>query len=478
MQKRTKIVATISDQRCEETFLKSLIKAGVNVIRLNTAHLKIESLPKMVEVIRRTDPKIAILIDTKGPEIRTVAQGQELNVKAGDFLKLVGNVQGETSEGTLYVTYSDITHHIQIGQQILIDDGEIAMVVEENRGDFLVCKILNGGKIKLRKSVNIPNMKIDLPAVSDKDREFIRLAVELNLDFIAHSFVQQASDIQEIKTIMKACGKEIAIIAKIENLTGVENLEEILNIADGIMVARGDLGIEIPEEKIPAIQRRIVKECIKCKKTVIIATQMLHTMITNPRPTRAEISDIATAVSEQADAIMLSGETAMGKYPVEAVQIMTKVAVEMEKEMESLHYRKLLPEENSVLSLLSYSAVTVCLNLPIKAVIVDTLTGRTARYLAAYRGIIPVYAMCYTEEIQRQLAITYGVQTFKIPFRTSKDLFMSETVEKLVEHHLLEGSDQVVVVGGSFGATHGASFIEISKAEDLLNEKQIGNYEK
>jgi len=478
MPKRTKIVATIADNRYNPEFLKSLIDAGVNVFRLNTAHLQPENAKMMVETIREVNPKIAILIDTKGPEIRTVKQGEEIDVKTGDLIEVIGNSEGSTQPGKLYVSYPHICDNIEPGQHILIDDGDIDMTVQENRGDVLVCKILNDGKIKFKKGVNIPNVKINLPAISEKDYRYIRMAIDLKMDFIAHSFVQEASDIEEIKTILKESNSNIAVIAKIENQIGVKNLDSIIAVSDGVMVARGDLGVEIPEEKIPAIQRRIVKECINHKKPVIIATQMLHTMIDHPRPTRAEIADIATAVAEKADALMLSGETAMGNYPVEAVQTMTKVALEMEKEMEHLHFRKLLPETGSVLSLLAYSAVTACLNLPIKAVIADTISGRTVRYLAAYRGTIPLYAICYSEEVQRQLALVYGVQVFIIPSCTSKELFMRTIIEELLKNHLLEESDQVVVVGGSYGLNAGASFVEISQVRNLLQKDSAMNGNK
>jgi len=472
MKKQTKIVATVSDLRCDSKFIKQLVDAGVNVIRLNTAHFLPEYAPKIVEIIRSVASDVAILVDTKGPEIRTVCNGEELQVETNDQLQIIGNPAGITKGKTLYVTYPKLCNDIETNQHILIDDGKIDLIVESNMGDSLICRVLNGGKIELRKSVNIPNIKVDLPAISERDIYFIQLAIELQVDYIAHSFVQRASDIREIKAILKEKQSQIAVIAKIENQAGIENLKEILEEADGIMVARGDLGIEIPIEKVPAIQRRIVKECINCKKMVIIATQMLHTMIDNPRPTRAEISDIATAVLEKADALMLSGETATGDYPVEAVQTMAKVAVEVEKEMETLHhYRKLLPEKGSVLSLLAYSTVTVCLNLPIKAVIVDTLTGRTAHYLAAYRGTIPVYAICYSEAVQRRLALTYGITAFTLPLGISRDGFIKVTIENLLAEKLLKPQDQIVIVGGSFGTSKGATFIEISEARDLLQSE-------
>src|SRR5574344_452275 len=480
MLKQTKIVASISDQRCEVEFIRELFEAGMNVVRMNTAHASREGFDKLIDNVRTVSNRIGILMDTKGPEVRTtaLADGQPIPYVTGETVKIFGDPTKETTKENIYVSYPGFVNDPKVDGDVLIDDGDLELKVIDKTDEYLLCRVMNDATLGNKKSVNVPGVRINLPSLTEKDKNNILYAIEKNIDFIAHSFVRNRQDVEDIKAILDAHNSDIRIIAKIENQEGVDNIDEILEVADGIMVARGDLGIEVPQERIPGIQRILIKKSILAKKTVIIATQMLHTMINNPRPTRAEISDIAIAVSEQADAIMLSGETAMGEYPVEAVQTMTKVAVEMEKEMESLHYRKLLPENNSVLSLLSYSTVTACLNLPIKAVIVDTLTGRTARYLAAYRGIIPVYAICYTEEIQRQLSITYGVQAFKIPFYASKALFMRETIEQLIDNHILDKFDQVVVMGGSFGPTRGATFMEISKAEDLLHKELPINCEK
>lgn len=466
--KRTKIVATISDKRCEPDFLKQLIEAGVNVVRLNTAHLDHESALYIIKNVRSVDDKVAILIDTKGPEVRTSRYGEEISTEEGELITVVGNPEGKSGNHILYVSYPHLTRDIPVGTCVLIDDGDISLKVIEVLKDSLLCKVENGGIIKLRKSVNFPGIKLELPSITQKDKEFIDFAVEHEIDFIAHSFVQSANDIFEIRTQLDVKKSPIKIIAKIENQIGVDNIDEILNEADGIMVARGDLGIEIAAEKIPGIQHQLVRKCIRMKKPVIIATQMLHSMIQNPRPTRAEISDIAAAIYERADAIMLSGETAFGPYPVEAVNVMTRVANEVEQQLDHLPFSNVTPEEDSILATLAHSAVLACQSHDIKAIITDTLGGRTGRYLSAYRGNSPVFAMCFYPHIMRQLALSYGIEAYLIKRQNSRDGFMDEAIQMIAKKGYLSPDDLVVVLGGSFGPANGASFIEIAQVKNLL----------
>jgi pyruvate kinase len=340
------------------------------------------------------------------------------------------------------------------------------LIVSDKTDDYLICEVKNTGKIKMRKGVNVPGVELKLPVISEKDRAFIEFAIENEVDFIAHSFVQKASDILEIKALLYEKQSLIKVIAKIENQTGVDNIDEIIEVSDGIMVARGDLGIEIPIERIPVTQREIVRKCVRMNKPVIIATQMLHTMITNPRPTRAEVTDVATAVHEKADALMLSGETAVGAYPIETVNLMSAVIQESEKLLDT-YIIKPKVIESSVLSVLSQATVSACDTLPIKAIIVDTLTGRTANYIAAYRGKIPVYAFCYSEIVRRQMALTFGVNAYTINKKDSRDTFLTETLEVLISENKVALSDTVAVIGGSFGPTNGASFITIATVANL-----------
>ena len=468
MDKRTKIVATVSEKTGSPEYLTQLFEAGVNVIRLNTAHQNLDTAVQIVENIREINPAIAILIDTKGAEVRTSSKGNSLTVEAGDEIRIKGDPEGENGGNTLYVNCVTFTDDVSVGDTILIDDGDISMKVTKKEPPFLYCKIENSGEIKNKKGVNVPNVKLHLPTISEKDKIFINFAIENKLDYIAHSFVQQADDVREIRKILNEHKSTIKIISKIENQIGVDNISEIIDESDGIMVARGDLGIEIAAEKIPVIQRKLVKLCIKRNKMVIVATQMLHSMITNPRPTRAEVNDVATAVYEKADALMLSGETANGNYPIQSVKMMSSIIKEVELAIEKYPPQS-QPLHSDVLSVLSHSAVLACSTLPVKAIIVDTLTGRTAQFLSAYRGKTPVYAFCYNEYSMRQLALTYGVEAYMIEKGKSRDKFLYRTIEFLIKQKTLQPTDKVVIVGGSFGTANGASFMEISTAQNLLD---------
>ncbi|MDE5868929.1 MAG: pyruvate kinase, partial [Muribaculaceae bacterium] len=335
MQKFTKIVATVSDKRCETEFIKKLAEAGVNVVRMNSAHLDYEGFSKIVNHTRQAGENIGIIMDTKGPEVRTTTtvSGDPINFSAGDIVRIFGNPEAKTSHTEINLNYDKIGDVLKPGDRLLIDDGEIEFLVTEVKGNEVYATAQNDGSLGSRKSVNLPGVKIDLPAVTERDKRNIGYAVELGVDFIAHSFVRSAADVKEVQDILDSLNADTKIISKIENQEGIDNFDEILNASYGIMVARGDLGIEVPAERIPGIQAMMINKCITAHKPVIVATQMLHTMIEHPRPTRAEISDVANAVYQRADAMMLSGETAYGKYPVEAVSIMTSVAKEVEKSL-------------------------------------------------------------------------------------------------------------------------------------------------
>ncbi len=467
MHKRTKIVATISDRRCDVEFIQKLYDAGMNVVRLNTAHQNPEQSKVVIENVRKVSDKIAILVDTKGPEIRTSANGEELKVAENDTIFVSGSIDGHSGGDKLFVTFQGIVDEVPIGNSILIDDGDIEIVVAGKSNNFLTCIVKNDGVIKPRKSINIPDVHISLPSLTEKDKEFVKFAIENKLDFIAHSFVRKKEDVIEIKKMIEEHNSLIKVIAKIENQQGIDNIDEILDHTYGIMVARGDLGIEISAEKIPIIQRRIVRKCIENRRPVIIATQMLHTMIEHPRPTRAEISDIANAIYQRADAIMLSGETAYGAYPVEAVKIMSKVANEVESTLEPDPKQKLIQVNSQITATLARSAVRACTNLPVKAIIVDTLSGKTARYIASFRGKIPVFVICYKQEVMRQLSLSYGIEAEYMEQRKSRDHFLYDVVKLMRDQGRINSEDLVLIVGGSFGPRMGASFMEISEVKNL-----------
>ena len=333
--KQTKIVATISDKRCEVDFIRQLFEAGMNVVRLNTAHLDFEGLDKLVNNTRAVSNRIAILMDTKGPEVRTTVAAQPIDFHAGDRVQIVGDPARETTRECIAVSYPDFVRDVDAGVHVLIDDGDLELAVVGKTADALLCEVQNEATLGSRKSVNVPGVRINLPSLTERDRRNIDYAIDRDIDFIAHSFVRNRQDVLDIREILDAKGSDIRIIAKIENQEGVDNIDEILEVADGVMIARGDLGIEVPQERIPGIQRILIRKCILAKKPVIVATQMLHTMINNPRPTRAEVTDIANAIYYRTDALMLSGETAYGKYPVEAVRTMTKIAAQAEQDKTS-----------------------------------------------------------------------------------------------------------------------------------------------
>ena len=423
--KRTKIVATISDKRCEIGFLRELYEAGMNVVRLNTAHQTLDEAMKVVRNVRAVSDQIALLIDTKGPEVRTCDIVVPVRVGKGEIIFMTGD-RTLVAEKLIHVSYEHFVRDVQIGDKILVDDGDVELIVRDKKENCLELEASNPGEIKDKKSINVPGVNMHLESLSDKDRKFIQFAMDNKLDFIAHSFVRNKQDVMEIQQILDEQHSNIKIIAKIENQEGVNHIDEILDHVYGVMVARGDLAIEIDAEKIPLIQRYIVNKCIESKKPVIIATQMLHTMIDHPRPTRAEVSDIANAVFSGTDAIMLSGETAYGDYPLEAVKVMSRVAEANESILPPDANRNLVRINNEITAALARVAVRMTTMLPIKAIVVDTNSGRTARYLSAFRGGLPVYARCYDEHVMRELALSFGVRPYFSVKPHSRDEFMRD----------------------------------------------------
>ena len=469
MLKQTKIVASISDLRCEVDFIRSLFESGMNVIRMNTAHGTPEGMDKLISNVREVSNRIAILIDTKGPEVRTtkIQDADQIDYHIGDKVRIIGNPDVLTTREQISVSYPKFVSDLSNGAYILIDDGELELQVIEKNADYLLCEVQNEASLGSRKSVNVPGVRINLPSLTQKDKDNIKYAIERDLDFIAHSFVRNKQDILDIREILDAYGSDIKVIAKIENQEGVDNIDEILTVADGVMVARGDLGIEVPQEKIPGIQRLLIKKCVLAKKPVIVATQMLHTMIKHPRPTRAEVTDIANAIYYRTDAIMLSGETAYGKYPVEAVQTMTKVAAQAEKDKLSDNDIRIPLDDPDVTSFLAKQAVKATCALPIKAIITDSFSGRTARNLAAFRGKYPILAICYKEKTTRHLALSYGVEAIFMPEKANGQAYYFAALRKLLDDGVLKPTDMVAYLSGGKQGTH-TSFLEINVVADVL----------
>lgn len=473
MLKHTKIVATISDQRCEVEFIDSLYKAGMNVVRLNTAHMAEEGLSRVVNNTRAVSDRIGILMDTKGPEVRTTVNvdKEPIPFRTGEKVKLAGDPDKETSHDCIYVSYKNFASDLVVGSDVLIDDGDLELKVIEKQPDYLLCEIGNDATLGNRKSVNVPGVRINLPSLTEKDRKNILWAIDNQLDFIAHSFVRNKQDVLDIQRILDEHNSPIKIIAKIENQEGVDNIEEILEVAYGVMIARGDLGIEVPAEKIPGIQRTLIRKCVEMKKPVIVATQMLHSMITNPRPTRAEVTDIANAIYYRTDALMLSGETAYGKYPLEAVQTMTKVAREAERTKLSANDIRVPIEGNDldVTSFLAKQAVKSSSKLHVKAIITDSHTGRTARYLAAFRGTSTVFAICYNQRVMRMLSLSYGVWAVYQPWNDSRRGYFHDALSELIKSGRITRNDMVAYLSGSFGEGGGTTFLEINNVGKVLD---------
>jgi pyruvate kinase len=467
--KQTKIVATISDKRCDVDFIKELFEAGMNVVRMNTAHATQEGFEILIDNVRTVSNKIGILMDTKGPEVRTTICAQPILYKMGDRVKVVGNPDQETTRECISVSYPNFVNDVNLGVHILIDDGDLEMIVVERTDDGLICVVQNEATLGSRKSVNVPGVRINLPSLTEKDRNNILYAIKKDIDFIAHSFVRNKQDVLDIKEILNTNNSDIQIIAKIENQEGVDNIDEILEVADGVMVARGDLGIEVPQERIPGIQRLLIRKCILAKKPVIVATQMLHTMITNPRPTRAEVTDIANAIYYRTDALMLSGETAYGKYPVEAVRTMTKIAsqAEMDKIEENDIRIPLDENSNDVTAFLAKQAVKATSKLKIRAIITDSFSGRTARNLAAFRGKYPVLAICYKEKTMRHLALSYGVESIYMPELANGQEYYFAALRRLLQEDRLSPTDMVGYLSSGKAGTQ-TSFLEINVVEDAL----------
>lgn len=473
MLKHTKIVATVSDQRCDVEFIDALYKAGMNVVRLNTAHMDEEGLSRVVNNVRAVSNRIGILMDTKGPEVRTTPTENNVSIPfvTGDLVKISGDPNGVTTHEHIYVSYPRFVHDLSVGSTILIDDGDLELKVIEKHEDYLLCEAQNEATMGNRKSVNVPGVRINLPSLTDKDRKNILWAIQNDLDFIAHSFVRSKQDVLDIQHILDEYNSPIKIIAKIENQEGVDNIDEILEAAYGIMIARGDLGIEVAAEKIPGIQRILIRKCVEVKKPVIVATQMLHSMINNPRPTRAEVTDIANAIYYRTDALMLSGETAYGKYPVEAVQTMTKVAREAEKTKLAANDIRVPIEGNDldVTSFLAKQAVKSSSKLNVKAIITDSHTGRTARYLAAFRGPATVFAICYRERVMRMLSLSYGVWAVHQPWNDSRRGYFYDALYQLIKSGRITRDNMVAYLSGSFGEGGGTTFLEINNVGRVLD---------
>ncbi|WP_195571868.1 pyruvate kinase [Paenibacillus sp. 1001270B_150601_E10] len=452
--RKTKIVCTIGPASESLEKLKQLITAGMNVARLNFSHGDYEEHGARITNIRQAatelNKTVAILLDTKGPEIRTGKLAVEpIELVQDEFITLTTEeILGDKDR--ISVTYRELPSDVQVGSTILIDDGLIGLTVVEIQGTEIKCKIVNGGTIKSKKGVNVPGVSISLPGITEKDANDIRFGIEQGVDFIAASFVRKASDVLEIRKLLEEHNAKIQIISKIENQEGVDNLDSILEVSDGLMVARGDLGVEIPAEEVPLAQKLMIEKCNLVGKPVITATQMLDSMQRNPRPTRAEASDVANAIFDGTDAIMLSGETAAGKYPVESVLTMSRIA---ERTESALEYREIftkqsLKQQTTVTDAISQAVANTALDLDAKAIISSTQTGYTARMVAKYRPKAPIIAVTASEDVMRGLSLTWGVVPVKGEQANSTDEMFEVAIKGGKQTGSVNDGDVVVITAG------------------------------
>lgn len=470
--KQTKIVASISDRRCDQDFIRSLFEAGMNVVRMNTAHADEQGIKTIINNVRSVSNHIGILIDTKGPEVRTTGCDQPIAYKMGDVVKIFGRPEMDTTHDIINLSYADFAADVHEGCHILFDDGALDMLVIGINGPAVIAQVQNDGVLGSHKSVNVPGVHIALPTLTEKDRKNIKLAIDQDIDFIAHSFVRSAADVRAVQAILDAYNSDIKIISKIENQEGVDNIDEIIEASYGIMIARGDLGIEVPIERIPGIQRQIIRKCVRAKKPVIVATQMLHTMINNPRPTRAEVTDIANAIYYRTDALMLSGETASGKYPVEAVRTMAAIAEQAEKDkMRENDIEVPLSANCDIREFMAHSAIEATEKLGVKGIITDASSGDTARNLAAFRGPNPVLAICYNDKLQRLLNLSYGVIPVYQKEHIDPEVLFHAAVRMLRQKGYVQDGDKIAYLSGNVGEGGGTKFLEINTVKEVMSNQ-------
>jgi pyruvate kinase len=478
--RKTKIVCTIGPASESKENLKKLIEAGMNVARLNFSHGDFEEHGNRIKNIQAVREElgmtVAILLDTKGPEIRTGKLSIEpIELVQGEMLTLTTEeILGDQQR--ISVSYKQLSKDIRVGSTILIDDGLIGLTVEAVQGSEMHCRIVNGGPIKSRKGVNVPGVRINLPGITEKDAADIRFGIEQGVDFIAASFVRKASDVMEIRAILDAHNaRHIHIISKIENQEGVDNLPEILEVSDGLMVARGDLGVEIPAEEVPLVQKRMIEMCNRAGKPVITATQMLDSMQRMPRPTRAEASDVANAIFDGTDATMLSGETAAGKYPIESVQTMARIAERAESALvhREMFLKQASMQQTNVTEAISQAVANSSLDLDARAIITPTESGYTARMVSKYRPKAPIIAVTQDESVMRRLNLVFGVVPMLGPAASNTDELFDLSIKLAQNSGIVAPGDLVVITAGvPVGRSGSTNLIKIHQIGQMIAKGQ------
>ena len=457
--RKTKIVGTIGPASQSEEMLTKLMNAGLNVTRINFSHGGYEENGEKIETIKKVrsalNRPVALLLDTKGPEIRTgvletgnekvtIEEGQEFTFVNDD---IIGN-NTKTS-----ISYKELYKDVKVGGTLLVDDGALEFEITEIKGKDVVCKALNTGRLGSRKTMNVPGVKVDLPALTQKDIDDITEGIKRGFDYIAASFVRKASDVIALRNLLDSNGGErVKIISKIENQEGIDNFEEILELSDGIMVARGDMGVEIPMEQVPIVQKRFIKRCNQVGKPVITATQMLESMTSNPRPTRAEVSDVANAVYDTTGAIMLSGECAMGKYPVECVQAMSKISKAIEADTnywKRFNKNATSADFNDIESHVAYTTCVTAQNMKAAGIVAYTHKGDSVRKLAGFGAGCPIFAITDDEKTFNQLSVSFNVVPVLVMGEKTIEDTICKGIEKIKADELVEAGDVLVISGGS-----------------------------
>ena len=479
--KKTKIVCTIGPSSDSYEVLKALVNEGMNVARINFSHGTHPEHKKRIDTIKKLrddlDDPIAIMLDTKGPEIRikTFKDGMIRIEQGQDFTLTSEDVEGD--ETKVSVTYKDIAKDLKADDRVLIDDGLVEFTVISVDENNVYMKAVNSGELSDRKGVNLPSVKVNLPTLTEKDIEDLIFGVENDVDFIAASFIRSAKDVLEIRKILESNGgDDIKIISKIENLEGVQNIDEIIDVSDGIMVARGDMGVELDEEDIPLVQKDIIRKCNLKGKFVITATQMLDSMIRNPRPTRAEVTDVANAILDGSSAIMLSGETAAGNYPVKSCEMMRKIAVKIE---DSLDYKIIVDSTNdeheiNITNSIAKATREAALDLDAKVIIAATTSGLTARNISKFKPKSPIIAATTNEKVRRQLAIEWGVYPIRATLASSIDDLFYESINILKNIKFVKEGELVILTAGIPLGKAGSTNIMMVKTVGKLLCKGMG----
>ncbi|MDD6033116.1 MAG: pyruvate kinase [Oscillospiraceae bacterium] len=474
-KKKTKIVCTLGPACDDEAILEQLMKAGMDVARFNFSHGTHAEhkarFERFARVRDRLGLPVASLLDTKGPEIRLMQiEGGKVELQANQqFILTTEEVPGSNQKAS--ITYKDLPRDVRPGTHILIDDGLIDMEVERVEGCEIFCRVLNGGFISTKKGINVPDTSLSMPFISEQDRKDILFGIATGFEFIAASFTRSAADIYDLRQLLHEHGGDrIKVIAKIENAEGIQNIEEIIRAADGVMVARGDMGVEIPMAKIPGLQKKLIQLTRDAGKPVITATQMLDSMIKNPRPTRAEATDVANAIYDGTSAIMLSGETAAGAYPVEAVKTMAAIALQTEEDIDyTALFRKRIPEPSpNVTNAISHATVTTAMDLKARGIVTVTIFGATARAISKYRPSCPIIACSPHMSTVRQMNLSWGVIPVLIQQQTSTDALFANAYDEAVRHGLLRKGDLVVTTAGvPLGISGATNLLQV----DIIGEQ-------